>query len=335
MSTTSGERAERQGETEPRQTRGQPEDKWKEFDLFYTHADLPKRRDGMNLQLWKTVAKREISKKEWGEVIQAYQQGIKPSMLSGFVDGSGKEFSAPLEIWNTAGGIYVDFSPRADGIKIPTAKCPVTGEPILMRTSKNGHTYFQAKGFPGLVMYEEIHGRKLAPHEVVKILDAALEGKEGPEMLVKSREGQSYSLSLKVVQNEKGRWEYVEHRTIQKTPTETICPVSNTPILETKNCMYSEAYPELRFPKHYWGRDFFPEDVATVVEAHHNGAEAPEFELVRRDGTTYLAKIGLTEDGKFLKLDFLKPRQAQTENHQPEVADLDQTPPAARVRMSQ
>jgi hypothetical protein len=256
-------------------------------------------------------------------------------VLSGFLDGASQEFSAPLEIWDTAGGIHADFSPREEGIKIPTAKCPVTGEPLLKRTSKNGHTYFQAKGFPGLVMYEEIHGRMLAPYEVVKILTAALEGKEGPEMLVKNKEGQSYPLSLKVVQNEKGRWEFEEHRTIKKTPTERICPVSNSPILETKNCMYSEAYPELHFPKHYWGRDFVPEDVAAVVEAHHNGAEAPEFELVRRDGTTYLAKLGLTEDGKFLKLDYLTQREAQTEENQPEVADLDRTPPAARLRMSQ
>ena len=175
-------------------------------------------------------------------------------------------------------------------------------------------------------MYEEIHGRKLSPYEVVKILKAALEGKEGPEMLVKNKEGQSFPLSLKVVQNEKGRWEFEERRTIQKTPTETICRVSNTPILETKNCMYSDAYPELRFPKHYWGRDFTPEDVAAVVEAHYNGTEAPEFELVRRDGTTYLAKIGLTEDGKFLKLEYLSQRH--------DVADLDQTPTASRLRVS-
>jgi (2Fe-2S) ferredoxin len=335
MSTTTGKPEQRQGQTEPRQTQGQSEEKWKEFDTFYTHADLPKRRDGRNLQLWKTVANREVAKEDWAEIIQAYRQGTKPPELSGFIDGAGQEFSAPLEIWNTAGGIHADFSPRMEGIKIPTAKCPVTGEPLVKRTTKNGHAYFQAKGFPGLVMYEEIHGRKVAPHEVVKILTAALDGNVGPEMMVKSKEGQPYPLSLKVVQNEKGRWEFEEHRTIKKIPTETICPISNTPILETKNCWYSEAYPDLRFPKHYWGRDFLPEDVAAVVEAHHNGAEAPEFELVHRDGTTYSAKIGLTEDGRYLKLDYLNQRQARTEGRQLDPREINQTPAAGRLGISQ
>ena len=311
MSTTNGAVEGQQGDS--RQPPEWSQDKFKEFERFYTHADLPKRRDGKNLQLWKSIGRREISKEEWAAVVQAFQEGKKPPVLSGFVDGSGQEYSAPIEIWDTAGGIHVDFSPRTDGIQIPTAKCPVTGEPLLKRSTKKGHTYFQAKGFPGLALYEEIKGRMLSPDEVEKILTAALEEKEGPELIAKNKAGEPYPFSLKVIQNEKGRWEFQEVYPIKKTATQTICPVSNTPILESKNCMYSEAYPLLRFPKHYWGRDFSPEDMAEVVLAHHNAVEGPEYELMRRDGTTYRARISLNEAGSLLKLDYLAQRKAQTE----------------------
>jgi len=91
--------------------------------------------------------------------------------------------------------------------------------------------------------------------------------------------------------------------------TKVICPVSKTPIMESKNCYFSDAFPEMRFPKQFWGHAFTPEEVCLVVEATANKTEPPRFTFTRGGGRgTYEAAISLGKDG------FLVPTPIESES---------------------
>ena len=166
-----------------------------------------------------------------------------------------------------------------------------------MRMASNNSAYYVAKGFPGLVMYGETRNRKIMPEEWLKILKAGLAGKPGPQMTFLDKDGNPYEMAFEVIQNERGKFEIAEQFAFKKTATQTVCPVSHQPILESKNCFYSAAFPQVRFPKRFWGREFTADDVCKVVQASAEKTEAPSFTLYRRNGDPYEARLSIGTDG--------------------------------------
>jgi len=283
--------------TKTKEQQGDEPGRLVEKEKYFVHTGLPKMVDGSAVKLWKEIAGRQMSAEDWEAVAQAFKTGRQPPIFKGFKTKDGTEFSSPVEIWMTAAGIRADLSPRVDGIELPVC-CPVTNKPLLKRRAKNNSPYYLAKGFPGLVMYGNVRHRKIAPEEWLEVLKCGLEGKPGPQMTFQDRDGNPYQMTLQVVQDERGKFEIEEQFVIEKTATQIICPVSRTPILETKNCFYSEAFPEMRFPKRFWGREFTPEDVCRVVQAAAEKTEPPRFTLYRKNGDVYEAALSIDADGR-------------------------------------
>jgi len=288
-----------------------------ENESYFTHSGLPKKLDGSNLKLWKELNGRTMSAEDWESVVMAFKTGRQPPMFNGFETKDGEKYSSPVEIWMTAGGIWADIAPRNEGTALDV-RCPVTNEPLLMRKASNNSPYYLAKGFPGLIMHGNIRNRKISPQEWLEVLKMGLDGKPGPQMTFRSQEGNSYQMAFQIVQNERGKFEVEMQAEIKKTATQTICPVSKKPITESKNCYYSEALPEMKFPKHFWGRDFTPEDVCKVVEAQANKTEPPRFTFKRRrNGESYEASLTLGDSGYLVAT----PTDSQTANQHQETPD--------------
>jgi hypothetical protein len=276
-------------------------------DTHFTHSDLPRKPDGFRLKLWKELGGRTMSAEDWESVVLAYKTGRQPPIFKGFKTAKGEEYAAPVEIWMTAGGIRADIAPRNEGTALDI-RCPVTNEPLLMRRSMKNSPYYLAKGFPGLVMHGNVRNRTITPQEWLEVLKAGLEGKPGPQMTFKNQQGAPYNMALQIVQNEQGKFEVENQYEIEKTATKVICPVSKTPIMESKNSYFSDAFPEMRFPKHFWGHAFTPEEVCLVVEATANKTDPPRFTFTRGGGRgTYEAAISLGKDG------FLVPTPIESE----------------------
>ena len=267
-----------------------------EEETYFVHTGLPKKADGSKLKLWKEIASRTMRAEDWEAVVEAFKAERQAPIFQGFKTKEGKEFSSPVEIWMTAAGVRADLSPRIDGTALKVL-CPVTNEPLLMRKASNNSPYYLAKGFPGLVMYGNIRHRKITPEEWLEILKAGLVGNAGPEMTFRKKDGNPYQMTLQIVQNEREKFEVEEQYVINRTATQTLCPISQEPILESKNCFYSAAFPEMRFPKRFWGREFTAEDVCKVVEAAAKKLEPPHFTLYRKNGDPYEATLSIGADG--------------------------------------
>jgi hypothetical protein len=282
--------------TKAKETDAEDRGRLVEQESYFVHTGLPKKADGSNLKLWKEIAGRTMTAEDWEAVVEAFKAKRQPPIFKGFKTRDGKEYSSPVEIWMTAVGVRADLSPRIDGTAL-SVSCPVTKEPLLMRKASNNSPYYIAKGFPGLVMYGSIGHRKITPEEWLEILKAGLVGKAGPEMTFRDKDGNPYKKTLQIVQNEKGKFEVEEQYVIEKTATQTVCPISQQPILESRNCFYSAAFPEMRFPKRFWGREFTEEDVCKVVEATARKTELPRFTLYHKNGDPYEATLSVREDG--------------------------------------
>lgn len=267
-----------------------------EEETYFVHTGLPKKADGSKLKLWKEINGRTMTREDWEAVVEAFKARRQAPVFNGFKTREGKEYSSPVEIWMTAAGVRADLSPRIDGAALKVL-CPVTNEPLLMRKASNNSLYYLAKGFPGLVMYGNIRNRKISPEEWLEILKAGLAGNAGPEMTFRQKDGTPYQMTFQIVQNEREKFEVEEQNVFKKTATQTVCPISGEPILESRNCYYSAAFPEMRFPKRFWGREFTAEDVCKVVQAAAKKTEPPQFTLYRKNGDSYEATLSIGADG--------------------------------------
>jgi hypothetical protein len=284
-----------------------------EKETYFVHTGLPRKADGSKLKLWKEINGRTMTKENWEVVVQAFKARRQAPVFDGFKSKEGKEFSCPVEIWMTAGGIRAGLPPRSDGTAL-NVFCPVTKEPLLMRIASNNAPYYVAKGFPGLVMFSNIHGRDIPPEEWEEILKAGQVKKPGPEMTFNDKEGNPYQKTFQVRENEQGKFEIEEKYIIKKTATQTMCPVSGEPIMESKNCYYSAAFPEVQFPKKFWWREFTPQDVCEIVQAAARKTEPPRFTLFRQNGDSYDATLSIGEDGSIVATPCQNETMAKTES---------------------
>ena len=285
-----------------------------EYDKFYAHLDLPKRADGRNIPLFKTVFDREMSPEEWEEIVQCYLQGKEAPELEGFI-GKKEAFSSRLEIRKEANGeLVVRFPIRNKGLELPSSRCPKSGEPMTKHTSTGDSgktiTYFRAPGFLKLTLWGEHRGRAMSAGDWRKVLEGALKGEAGPEFSgFKRADGSTYSMRL-IVSERDGKYvieRFKEERALkyERHATGVRCPITKEEILDSGKYLYSPAYPKLLFPKELRGKKFSPEDFVANLSAWSKGEKGPSYSFVSRDGTSqYEARLQMDEKQHYVNLDY-------------------------------
>jgi hypothetical protein len=286
-----------------------------EYDKFYAHLDLPKRADGKNIPLFKTIMDREITPEEWEAVAQAYLKGAEAPELAGFISSKGVPFSNRIEVRKEANGEFVVGYPiRNKGIDLPSSLCPKTGLPMTKHTSTNeeGKTtvYFRAPGFPKLTLWGEHHGRPMSAADWRKVLSASLQGEAGPQFFgFKKADGSTYSMKLIVVEKD-GKYSIDRFRDepkYERTTTGVKCPICGEEIMDSGKYFYSNAYPRLLFPKELRGKKFSAEDFTENLEAWSKGEKGPKYWFTSRDGNShYEAWLQMDEKKHYVNLEYVE-----------------------------
>jgi len=287
-----------------------------EFDKFYAHLDLPKRGDGKNIPLFKTILDREMTPKEWEEVVQAYLHGRQAPDLEGFLGKRGA-FSSRLEIRKEGNGEFVvGFPIKNKGVELPSSKCPKTGEPMTkhISTSAAGKTivFFRAPGFPKLILWGEYHGRPMSAGDWRKVLESSIKNEGGPQFFgFKKADGSTYSMRLIVTERDGkyliDRFREEEGLKYERTGTGVKCPISGEEIMDSGKYLYSKAYPKLLFPKVLRGKKFSPEDFVAQMTAWSKGEKGPKYWFTSRDGNShYEAWLEMDQYKHYVNLDYVE-----------------------------
>ena len=306
--------ADTERERSPRPT--VPGTKLIEYDTFYAHPDLPKRSDGKNIPLWKTINDREIEPKEWEDTVQSHLAGREAQELKGFINSKGEPFSSRIEFRKQGDDLVVGFPLKNKGVELNT-KCPKTGEPMTKHTFIDKETgkpkaYFRAPGFPGLTLWGEVHGRPMSAGDYRRILEPSLKGEAGPEMYgFKKADGSTYSMRLIVTEQEGkyaiARFQEETKLKYERTGTGINCPISGKEIMDSGKYLYSTAYPRLLFPKELRGKKFDTGDFVEQLKAWAKGEKGPKYWFTSKDGTShYEAWLVMDEKQHYVNLEYVE-----------------------------